>query len=52
MRPDALDDLPILVALATAVRVLPQSDLVGGLAQFGQRERQWASSPVSSNRFL
>ncbi len=52
MRPDALDDLPTLVALATAIRMLPQSDLIGGLAQFGQRERQWASSPVSSNRFM
>jgi len=52
MRPAALDDLPTLVALATAVSALPQSDLIGGLAQSGQRERQWAGSPVGSNRFI
>jgi hypothetical protein len=45
--PDALADLPALVALATAAR-----PLAAALRSNGSREPQFAGSPVASNRFL
>ncbi len=51
LEPEALDDLPALLALARAAAA--QGDAAqGALWSAGNRNKQWAGSPVPGSRFL
>ncbi|MGE0712472.1 MAG: hypothetical protein AB7N76_01335 [Planctomycetota bacterium] len=49
--PEALSDLPDLLALIEVARALPEPHTAGLFRAGGQRARHWAGSPVPSSRF-
>ncbi len=51
MMPDALADLPDLLALVRAARAVQGEHAAGILRASGARRRHWSGSPVPSNRF-